>query len=74
MCQHRLTAYLLGLEAEGALFDDGACQHLVALSLGDRYWFAGDHRLVDEGSGLAQYASIDGDALAWAYLDGVARL
>ena len=74
MGEHRLLADFRCLEAEGALLDDGAGEDLVASLLFDGYGFAGDHRFIDVGGGIAYHRAIDGDTLPWAYLDGVARL
>ena len=73
MGEHGLLTHLLRLEAEGALFHDGACQHFRAGALGYGDRFACDHRLIDMGL-ASKEGAIDGDALTGSHLDRVAWL
>ena len=74
MGQHGLLSYLLSLEAEGPLFYNRSCQHLVARFLFYCNGLSCDHRFVNVGRTLAHADSIDGNPLARSHLDRVARL
>ena len=74
MGEHRLLSYLLGSETESALLDDGASQNLVSCFLFNGNRFARNHTLINISRSFAHNSSIDRDALARTYLDGVAWL
>ena len=74
VCKHGLLSHFLSAEAECSLFDDGTCQHLVACLFLNGNGFTGYHRFIDVSVYSTYHKTVNRYFLAWAYLDGIARL